>query len=565
MQKLPLLVAAVLTAGVAAAQNPRAVVQVDTAATKAEFPGVASNGNLSAILYQEDSDNSLWVTTSDARGIDWTAPVRIDNKPGTSSNFVLTRKSLRIGNGNIYAVWRDDRNSTIDDMYMTYSTDGGATWANDIWLDKGYAIGSNPVRDYAYDVDGENLAVLIATDNGDEELYLVVSDTASTGTVSAAIPASTLNGLGDADAIDVDIEGDIVHFAYNHDVSGVNQTYYSAYNLVTGTFVWQDLLVSGAVQLAGGDSAGAMDLSASGDNVAIAWDVDDINGSVEELWVNVVQAGTAMGEVQVGAYALGVDDVDQTTVLMNGNMVIVAWEDNRTGGDESYLASADISGGSLSFGADVAVTTGGGGYPALAGGGDYIACVSAGGGFPEVNYAVASNDGGMTFGAQFVVSDNPGFDVDFAEIAYNSLYGNFVCSYLSDDSGVNGAFAGGFRVQSVSAVGTFSAGSPINFAVDGFGMSEDGNFFGVLASGSLGSQAGPDGRNLGLTKDLYFNRTRAGIPGSFSGSLAAGAGATPTLNLPPLAPGTTIYFIAVGFTSATSLFSITDVQSVVTL
>ena len=565
MQKLPLLVAVAATAGVALAQNPRPVVQVDTAATIAEFPAVASNGDLSAILYQEDSDNSLWVATSDARGIDWNAPVRIDNKPGTSSNFLLTRKSLRIGDGNIYAVWRDDRNSSVDDMYMTYSIDGGATWATDIWLDKGYAIGANPVRDFAFDVDGDSLAVLIATDNGDEELYLVVSTSASTGTVSAAIPASTLNGLGDADAIDLEIDGDIVHFAHNHDVSGVNQTYYSAYDLATSSFLSQDVLVSGNVQLAGGDSAGAMDLSVSGNNVAIAWDVDDINGTVEELWVNVVQAGVAMGEVQVGSYTLGLDDVDQTTVLMNGNTVVVAWEDNRTGGDECYLASADISGGSMVFGADVAVTTGGGGYPALAGGGDYVACVSAGGAFPEVNYAIASNDGGMTFGSPFIVSDNSGFDVDFAEVAYNALYGNFVCSYLSDDSGANDAYAGGFRVQSVSAVGTFSAGSPINFAVEGFGMSEDGNFFGVLASASPGSQVGPDGRNLGLTKDLFFNRTRAAIPGSFSGSLAAGAGATPTLNMPPLAPGTTIYFIAVGFTSATSLYSITDVRSVVTL
>jgi hypothetical protein len=565
MQKLPLLVAIAATAGAALAQNPRPVVQVDTAATIAEFPGVASDGNLSAILYQEDSDNSLWVATSDARGIAWNAPVRIDNKPGTSGNFILTRKSLRIGDGNIYAVWRDDRNAAVDDMYMTYSTDGGATWATDIWLDKGYAIGSNPVRDFAFDVEGDLLAVLIATDNGDEELYLVVSTSASTGTVSAAIPASTLNGLGDADAIDLEIEGDIVHFAHNHDVSGVNQTYYSAYDLASSSFLSQDVLVSGAVQLAGGDSAGAMDLSVSGNNVAIAWDVDDINGTVEELWVNVVQAGVAMGEVQVGTYTLGVNDVDQTTVLMNGNIVVVAWEDDRSGSDESYLASADITGGSLVFGADVAVTAGGGGFPALAGGGDYVACVSAGGAFPEVNYAIASNDGGMTFGSPFIVSDNSGFDVDFAEVAYNALYGNFVCSYLSDDSGANDAYAGGFRVQSVSAVGTFSTGSPINFAVDGFGMSEDGNFFGVLASASPGSQVGPDGRNLGLTKDLFFNRTRAGIPGSFSGSLAGGAGATPTLNMPPLAPGTTIYFIAVGFTSATSLYSITDVRSVVTL
>lgn len=562
MQKLPILAALAATAGVAAAQNPRTPVKVDTA-TLAEFPDVASNGDLSAILYQDQATEGLFVTTSDGRGIDWGAPVRIDDKVGTTVNFTDTRETLKIGNGNLFACWRDERNSTEDDLYFTYSTDGGATWAANMMVDKGFPSGANPVREYAFDVDGDSGAILIATDNGDEELYLVTSTSLSTGTLSAAMSASTFNGLGDADAMDIKVEGDIVHFAYLHDVSGLNQTYYSAYDLATGTFLTQDLLISANAQALGGDSAFGMSMDAEGGTALVAWDVDGINGTNDELWVNVITGGTQLGDVLVGNYALGTTDVDNSDCLMNGNMAIVAWEDNRSGSDESFVASADISGGSLSF-TEFAVSSGGAGFPAINGGGDYVMVSGSAGGFPENVQAVASSDGGMTFGSMFEVASTIG-DVDFAELAYNETYGNFVVSFLDDTNGSNECYAGGVRVQSVAAVGTFSAGSSVNFEASNFGASEDGGFFGVVASFGLGSTLAPDGRELGLLQDIAFARTRAEIPGDFSGTLSGGAGSTASLPLPGIAPGTTIYFVAVGFTGGGSIGSITDVNSVVTL
>lgn len=562
MQKLPILAAIAATAGVAAAQNPRTPVKVDTA-TLAEFPDVASNGDLSAILYQDQGTEGLFVATSDGRGITWNAPVRIDDKVGTTVNFLDTRETLHIANGNIFAAWRDERNSTEDDLYFTYSTDGGATWAANIEVDKGFVSGANPVREYSFDVDGDNGAILIATDNGDEELYLVTSTSLSTGTLSAAIPATTFNGLGDTDAIQVDVEGDIVHIAFLHDVSGLNQTYYSAYDLGTNTFLTQDLLVSANSQAAGGDSPFGLSMHADGSTALIAFDVDGINGTDDELWANVVTGGASLGDVLVGNYPLGTTDVDNADALMNGNMAVVAWEDNRSGADESFVASADISGGSLSF-TEYPVSIGGAGFPAINGGGDYVAVSGSAGGFPENAQAVASRDGGMTFGSMFEAATTIG-DVDFAELAYNETYNNFVVSLLDDTNGSNECYAGGFRIQTVEAVGTFSSGSPVSFEASNFGASEDGQFFGLLASLSMGSTLAPDGRDLGLTSDIAFARTRGGIPGQFSGSLAGGMGSTSTINLPPLTAGTTLYFVAIGYDALANLYSLTDVNSVVTL
>ncbi|MCH2100813.1 MAG: glycoside hydrolase, partial [Planctomycetes bacterium] len=526
-----------------------------------EFPDVASNGDLSAILYQDQATEGLFVTTSDGRGIEWSAPVRIDDKTGTTVNFLDGRETLHIGNGNIYACWRDERNSTNDDLYFTYSTDGGATWAANVEVDKGYPSGANPVREFSFDVDGDNGAILIATDNGDEELYLV---TMAGGTLSSAISATSFNGAGDTDAIQVDVEGNTVHISFLHDASGVNQTYYSQYDLATGSFTVQDQLISPTVQSLGGDSPYGLSMHADGDTVAVAWDVDGINGSNDELWATVIQAGVAMTDVPVGNYPFdGSTDVDNPDVLMNGDVIIVAWEDNRSGSDNSYVASADSSSGSLSF-TEFPISSGGAGFPAVNGGGDYVVVSGSAGGFPENVQAVASRDGGMTFGPMLEAAIT-GNDVDYAELAYNETYNNFVISLLDDANGSNECYAGGLRVQSVEAIGTFSAGSPVSFEASNFGASEDGQFFGLLASLSTGSLTAPDGRDLGLTADIAYSKTRGGIPGQFSGSLTAGMGSTSTFNLPNLPGGTTLYFVAIGFDSSANLYSLTDVNSVVTL
>jgi len=564
MQKISILVAIAATTGVALAQNPRTPVKVDTA-TLAEFPSVASNGDLSAVLYQDMATEGLFVTTSDGRGIDWSSPERIDDKVAVTGNFIDTRESLRVSNGNIYACWRDERLSTDDDLFFTYSTDGGTIWATNVEVDKGFVSGGNPVRTYAFDVDGDNAAFLISTDNGDEELYLVTSTSISTGSMSAAFSATLLNGTGDTDSIALDVDGDLVHFAFTHDSTGANQVYYSTYDLATATFLTQDLLISTNVQAAAGDATGtSTEISASGATAFVAWDTDDVNGTQDEIWVNAITGGVAIGDVQVGGYAPGVDDCDNPAVLLNGDMAIVTWEDNRTGGDEAYAVSADISGGSLTFGAEVAVSSGGAGFPSIAGSGDYVAITATAGGFPEDVQGVVSRDGGMNFGSSFTMAASTS-DVDFAEVAYNELYDNFVISFLSDDIGTNECFVGGFRTQTIDAVGTFMPGQMVNFDASNFGASEDGQFFGVLASASIGGTLAPDGRNLGLTQDTFFARTRDGIPGDFSGTLTAGAGSTPMVTLPNLAPGTTIYFVAIGFDSMGDVYSLTDVNSVVTL
>lgn len=562
MKKLPLIAAFAAAAGMASAQNPRASVQVDTSTTGAAAPAVVCDGDFSAILYKDTTDNSIWVTTSNGRGLTWNAPERIDDDL-TGANKYVYYYGMVATSGNLYACWRDERNGAADDLY--FSSNNGLGWTANIMLDKGYPSGGNDVRNFAIDAEGNNIAILISPDNGDEDLYLVTS-TDGGATFSAATAVSSHNGLCDVDTIDVEMENGVAHIVWIDNFSGLDAGYYSAYDFAGAAFTSMDVSITANASAAGGDIDDPILVSASGSTVGVVFQNRIVSGA-NETYANVMLSGVWNGDQLVGGYTASVDDCDNNEILVNGNHVILAWEDNRTGGDEAYVATADVSAGAVVFGADTQVSTAGAGYPRISGGGDYVAVCTSTGAFPNSAAAAVSADGGMTWGAAFDFSDNTGFDVDFVEMAFNSVYGNFIGAWLSDDLGANHCYAGGFRSQTVTPVGVFSPGNLVNFDASGFGASEDGDLFGVLVSGSLGSFLLPygDGREAGLTQDNFMSWSIGQIPGLMSSSLTAGGGSTPSVSLPNLAPGTVIYYTGIGFDASANLQSLTDIGSVTVL
>lgn len=564
------LVGTLLLGSNLAAQNPRPSVIVDSSTGAVVAPSISTNGelggNLSALLFEDDLTNTVWCSTSDGRGLSWTTPLRVDDDI-TGAKKVFEADSIQTtSNGKIYACWRDERNGVDDDVYFAANPGGG--WLPNLRLDKGYPAGANPVRNVAFAAEGDFVAALISTDNGNEELYLVVS-TNGGASFTQAMAVTSHNGSADIDAIAMVIEDSLIHMAWadNFAVSTSDMVYYAQYDLGLGAFTQTDVLVSSNIQAAGGDVDDAISISASGANVAVAMQADNISGTSEELWVNVMIGGTFSGDQFVGNYTAGTNDVDNPVILLKDlTTVVVAWEDDRLFVDEIFTASADFSVAPV-FNPDSQLSSGGGGFPRLDGAGDYVGVsFSAGASTPHAAGAAVSRDGGMTFGAGFTVSDTTG-DADYAEIAFNPLYGNFLCAWLSDDFGVNDLYAGGFRSQTITPMGTFSAGNPVHMDASGFGASDDGNFFGVAVSGGMGNYTLPlgDGRNTGLQFDPYLNWSLTQIPGSLSGSLSAGGGSTPSLALPPLAAGTVLYFVGVAFDANPTLSSLTDVGSVTIL
>ena len=547
---IPLVVAALAAPGFA--QNVRAPQQLDAGLGLPVGPAVATDGDLSAVLWKETGTNNMHVAVSNDNGISWGAPVRVDDDL-TAANKFAGDMGLVISGGNIYATWSDDRNALTDaDIQFTMSSDGGVTWSANAALPKGLASGANDVKNWNLLADGNTVVVAQAVENDlggfNEELFFTVSLDAG-ATWGAAVAASLHpNGAVDVDAMWATMGSGTVHLAWqDNSTSASNEAFYSSYDIATSAFNSQDVLVSAG--MVGGHVEFDFGIATNGSTVAICMQADNLpTASMDLLHVNVSTDNgvTWNGDVLVGGYVAGTDDTDHPVILVTdaGN-VIVACEDNRTGADEIYIHTSVDGGATWTESASM----GGGGFPAIGGNGDYVAVNWTGPVFPEGSMAVASSDGGVTWGTPFDMAAGQINDADFAEIAYNDKYGNFVGVWLDDSSvlAVNQLYAAGFRNQSLFANGPFIAGQPVNFSGSGWGASEAGSLFLVLVStvGGYGSAFLPgDGRDIGIGVSTTLIRSTS--LATLRGVIAVdGSASTPTFNMVSRFPvGTTLYAMA---------------------
>lgn len=569
MKNILFPLAAIALAAPGYAQNPRTPVQLDAGLGDSQAPAIASEGEMTVATWKDNVTEFLYASVSTDGGLTWSAATRIDDSLG--GNKFVEDIGTRISGGNIYVSWRDERNSADDDLYFSVSTDGGVTWSADAMIDKGYPSGANPVRDWRMDADGNNVAIAVTPDNGDEELYLVYSTDAGT-TWSAATSATSHNGHSDADAMEIAVVGNTAYLVWvdNFDVVAgtgsrtADACYMSTFDLAGGTFTTMDASVSPNLEVLAGDLDGDIGFSANGSTLAVSMQ-SDLVANFHQTRVNVSTDGgtTWSGDNVVGNYTDSVDDCDNTKILATDNGdVHVIWEDNRSGSDEIY--SAMSTDGGVSF-TEAAASHGAGGFPEIRGNGDYIGINFTGSSFPEGSQLAVSRDGGATYAAVVDVAVGQTGDADFAEVAYNELYQNFMCTWLSDDLGANQAYAGGMRNQTLTANGPFSAGSAINFDGSGFGASEAGNEFMVLASTAQGVANIPgDGRDIGLQVNPVLLQSAAS-PALKGTMLGDGTSSTPSVSFPgSFAPGTTLYFVGMSRTGGT-YGSITEVVSVVVL
>ncbi|MFK5955151.1 MAG: hypothetical protein QM477_01760 [Planctomycetota bacterium] len=547
------------------AQNPRTPVQLDAGLGKAVGPAVSSDGDLTAIVWKEDITNQMFASTSTDNGCTWSTAVRIDDSPNANGKFAKDI-GLVVDNGVIYSTWSDDRNVAFDaDLYFTMSTDGGMTWSPNVAIDKGYPSGANDVKDWRIMANGNNIAVMCSTENDlggfNEEVFLTVSTDGGL-TFGTAMPISAhATGTVDVDSIAAVMSNGTVHMAWQDNFSVLNnECFYSSYDMATGTFNSTDILVSASV--AGGFVEWDLAMAASGNTVAIAYQADNLpTASSDVLHVNTSTDNgvTWNGGVLVGGYVAGTHDTDHPILMANSNgNITMCHEDNRNGSDELFVNTSTDGGATWTESASM----GGGGYPAIAGDGDYVAAYWTGPSFPEGTPMTVSRDGGVTFAAPVDMTGGQVGDADFAEISFNAKYDNFVVTWLDDSSGVNQVFAGGARSSGVTPVGPFIAGSPINFTGAGFGASEAGNEFMVLVSTAKGTAAIPgDGRSVGLlfSPVLLQSAAAAALKGTI---LADGTAATPVVNFPPsFVIGTTLSCVALSNAGGGSYDSITDVAT----
>jgi len=516
----------------------------------------SENADLSALIYEDSGDSSIWLRLSDGRGLDWATPIRIDDDI-TGAAKSTSRHSLRVDGERIYLAWRDQRNGSFDDVYFTSSDDSGATWLpSNQRLDGGFPTGANDVKDFRIGSGGKDVVVICSTDNGDEALYVTWSNNEGKDW-NTALSVTTHNGLADVDNIAIACENDVAYIVWRDNfLNGVDDTIWmSIFDFSLGTFIAQDLNISPNLIAAGGDADDSVDVAVDQTYVAVIYHADNLGGTSEQLRVNMSSdlGVTWSGDVQLGAYdnATLNHDVDNGVTLVEDGLVAVAWEDNRTGQDEVYCAVAPFATGVFSADHLCSNSTTGAANPHLAGefNGEALAVSWSQFDGETYNSCYFIND---VWSPSFVVSDNLG-DVDDTKLAWNDAYNNFLSLWAADDSGVNQVFVGGYRAQQIDP-GTPVAGTVASFHLSGF---RAGDAFQVVASMSPGSYLLADGRFLGLAADSYLMITKD-LP-QFRGSIAMdGTGATAPLPVPSGLSGATMYLVAVGLDVSWAVTELSD-------
>jgi len=124
------------------------------------------------------------ISRSTDDGTTWSDPIRINDDPENSGAWQWFGMISVAPNGRIDVAWNDTRNSgvpNVSELYYTYSTDGGETFAPNIPVSPPFdtAVGfpyDNPkIGDY-YHMVSDNLGVNIAyaaTFNGEQDIYFL--------------------------------------------------------------------------------------------------------------------------------------------------------------------------------------------------------------------------------------------------------------------------------------------------------------------------------------------------------------------------------------------------------
>jgi hypothetical protein len=182
----------------------------------------------------------MFVRSSDG-GHSFSAPVRVNDDPINSSKWHWLGTLSVAPNGRIDSVWLDTRNAannTDSQLFYSYSTDGGVTWAPNVAVSSSFNpfLGypnQNKMGDYitiVSDNTGGNVAYT-ATFNGEEDIYYVrVAPTGGSG-LTLASAASVKGGF----AIDLPLTGAVgiedrsggrkglyeIDFTFNNTISSV--------------------------------------------------------------------------------------------------------------------------------------------------------------------------------------------------------------------------------------------------------------------------------------------------------------------------------------------------------
>lgn len=174
-----------------------------------DHSGTATNNNIymmASVLPTGSSNGSdvMFVRSTDD-GKTFSAPVRVNDDPINHNKWHWLGTLSVAPNGRIDSIWLDSRNAannTDSQLFYSYSTDGGVTWAPNVAITNSFNpfLGypdQNKMGDYmtlVSDNTGADVAYC-ATFNGEEDIYYVRLSPGSGGSLTLQSADSTKSGF----------------------------------------------------------------------------------------------------------------------------------------------------------------------------------------------------------------------------------------------------------------------------------------------------------------------------------------------------------------------------------
>jgi len=427
------------------------VVQLDSGLGTAYYPQVAADsGRVYAAWSDTGVGYDVYFAYSVDNGVTYSAPMKIDSDT-TGAQKNLYKTSVVADGNDVYVLWqdrRDDVTGTNDNVYCVASHDGGVTFGPDVRIDDTGTPGQYDTIVAKMAASGLNVYITLLVDGPGgstyETAFATYSNDGGTTFASATQISNGTAGTDDVDWVAIDCYGDNAFAAFAQWGGSTEQD--NVYGVAFDkNGVYQPVArVDSAVGVAGDFEWDVHVSMTSATDVHVCWDEERLSASNEEVRYNrSTDGGLTFGtDMKIGSYTTGAD-IDGPWMDASGSTVVVGWHDDTTFTDEvSVAVSTD---GGVTFGADIVISSGGGQWPRVVIDGPYVAVAYLGPAFPEDAWMAWSNDGGATFGAPIVMSTSPADgDADWAEVAVDQTTAACHTVFLDDASAVNNAYASSF-------------------------------------------------------------------------------------------------------------------------
>ncbi len=548
------------------------------------FFAMESSGDVSACVWANFEEVDIWLSLSDGRATEWSAPIRVNESDLGTQNAVT---DIAIDGRYVYIVWPEARGSGGYSLYSNVYDLELNTFLGEEGVHDDTAAQVNTYRMAVAEFDGINVGYVAyaAVALGEpSRLYLRQFIDGKLGDVQLVSPVDA-----NISSYRVAASQERHALACTDNRNGAYELYLSASNALgfPNTFAPDgDLLLSEPTAL-GEPILG--DLVHEGDAVLVVWrQVWSGSGVPVELVERLsIDGGVSFGpSVAVMPAASSEKYVQPRAVLLENGDHVVTWlqspEECPSGvffdacGDIRVRASIDGGASLLPWVQLSSAAAEGVIYPRLSlltstrevvvlweeylGNGPYSAKIRAS----------LSGDVGLTWkdalalnGEGDLVSSIPGGA--HISLEANALYRNFIASWRRVGPEPPPVMVGGFRPQSLTPVGWEVGPASVSFEFSDFLPGDDDLVFALLAFGS-GSTAAPDGRELGLKSDaLFAGSIQLGFSGVTSAFISP-SGEGSTLDVPVFLPaGVPLYGVAVGLdigAGGVVVGSITDVGEV---